>query len=66
MPRKNHQIKHRRVEYVLTGCDTKRKYRNENEAEKVAEVQMLINQNLELGVYKCQYCSYWHLTNITK
>ena len=66
MPRKNHQPKHRRIEYILAGCDTKRKYRSKNEAEKVAEVQMLTSQRLELGTYKCQYCNYWHLTNITK
>lgn len=66
MPRKNRQIKHTRIEYSLATCDAKRKYRSQNEAEKVAEIQMLSNQGLELGVYKCNLCSGWHLTSATK
>lgn len=66
MPRKNRQIKHVRAEYILATCESKRKYRSQNEAEKIAEIQMLANQGLELGVYKCDLCSGWHLTSAIK
>lgn len=66
MPRKNRQIKHTRIKYILNTCNNKQRYRSQNEAEKVAEIQMLINQNLELDVYRCDYCRGWHLTSITK
>jgi hypothetical protein len=66
MPRKSYPTKHKRINYSLISCGSKRKYKNQNEAENIAEIQMLINQNIELGVYKCEYCNYWHLTNTTK
>lgn len=43
-------------------CNSKRRYRSENEATRVADVQMLENMSLELEVYKCDSCRFWHLT----
>lgn len=61
MPRKNRQIKHGRL-VIINNCVLKRKFRNEREAQKAADYQMLINMNLELSVYKCDFCGMWHLT----
>ena len=61
MPRKNNQIKHTRL-MISNNCQPKRQFLNEKEATSAAEYQMLINQNLELSVYKCDTCQKWHLT----
>jgi len=61
MPRKNKSIKHQPFSFSNLFC-TKKKYRNEKEALDAAEFQMLQYMNLELSVYKCDMCRYWHLT----
>jgi len=64
MPRKNKTIKHQSYSTDSLFC-TKRRYRNEKEAIDAAEYQMLKDMNLELTVYKCDLCKYWHLTRST-
>ena len=66
MPRKNRPIKYTRSSVTINNCDSKRRYNSEREAINTAEYQMLINQNLELAVYKCDMCFKWHLTRQTK
>lgn len=65
MPRHNNGVKYVRQVYQ-TNCDSKRKYKNEREAVETAKYQMLIHPNLELDVYKCQFCCSWHLTRQIK
>lgn len=61
MPRRNQRVPHK--PFVLhISCLDKRKYRSENEAKNIAEIQMLENMSLELSVYKCNECAFWHLT----
>lgn len=61
MPRRNKISK--RVRYQQNNsCQTKRQYLTEQQAKKSAEYQMLINYELNLSVYKCEYCCKWHLT----
>ena len=61
MPRRNQTNKHQ--PFVLhKSCNTKRCYPNRIEAQKIAELQMLENISLELSVYKCDECRFWHLT----
>jgi len=64
MPRNNKSIRHQPFSINGLFC-TKRKYRNEKEAQEAAEFQMLHDMNLELSVYKCDLCRYWHLTRNT-
>ena len=64
MPSKNKSISHQTYAAEGIFC-TKRKYRNEKEALKAAEFQMLQDMSLELSVYKCDLCKYWHLTRRT-
>ena len=43
-------------------CKKKRKHFTEAGAKEVAKHQMKKNQNLKLEVYKCNFCTGWHLT----
>lgn len=61
MPRKNHQIPHKKQNYVA-GCHGKRKFKTEREALAAADYQMLVKPRLELAVYHCDFCNHWHLT----
>ena len=61
MPRHNNTEKHQLFTFHFS-CQNKRRYKTENEALKAAEFQMLQDMNLELSVYKCNDCSFWHLT----
>lgn len=61
MPRKNKTTKHQPYTFNNLFC-VKRKYKNEKEALSAAEFQMLQDMNLELSVYKCDLCKFWHLT----
>ena len=62
MPRRNNQIKHIRLIQPTNNCQSKRAYKNEKEAIKAAELQMLMDFKLELDTYKCVVCYKWHLT----
>lgn len=61
MPRRNKQIKSLMAS-VQAGCKSKRRFDNEQSALKAADNQMLLNMSLKLSVYKCDYCTGWHLT----
>lgn len=61
MPRKNRIIKHNRLQVDKFTCN-KRHYNSSDEAQAAAELQMLQKMNLQLGIYKCDLCNYWHLT----
>lgn len=61
MPRRNYQKPHAPFEPAKS-CDQKRKYRSEKDALDAASLQMLIHPSLELTVYKCDQCAFWHLT----
>jgi len=65
MPRKNRTPSPTHVSSVLP-CRQKRRFASEREALEAAEYQMLIKMSLQLGVYRCDYCRGWHLTNIGK
>lgn len=60
MPRHNKSIKH--IKLIIINCNSKREFKNKNEASEAAEYQMLIKPNLELFTYKCNLWNKWHLT----
>lgn len=63
MPRKNPKTTPRHIPFThYINCKAKKAYPNETEAKKAAEIQMLLDMNLELSVYKCGLCNKWHLT----
>jgi rubrerythrin len=61
MPRHNKNPKHPKTTFSIL-CVSKKRHKSENEALKTAEIQMLQNSGLELSVYKCDTCGFWHLT----
>lgn len=60
MPRRNNTPRHQPLVFK-SSCD-KRRFKTEREALAAADYQILIKPELELSVYKCQYCGGWHLT----
>ena len=61
MPRRNKTQSNKPFSFYIS-CLSKKRYKSEKEALNVAEIQMLQNIGLELSVYKCDTCKYWHLT----
>jgi len=61
MPRRNKSPQHRLFIQAPNSCLNKRRYTTENEAKRVAEIQMLQHLNLELSIYQCDQCRGWHL-----
>lgn len=64
MSRKKHKkiTKRTPIARPITYC-TKRNFKNQHDAQKAAEFHMLENMQLELSVYQCDMCQYWHLTS---
>lgn len=63
MPRRHVNQKHTPLTRgAVSSCDQKNRYRNENDAKKAAELSELRDTSLELAVYQCPYCRFWHLT----
>lgn len=63
MPRRNNTQKSSPRPINLRSCISKRAFRNEKDALDAAERQMLIASPIELEVYRCDHCRYWHLTS---
>jgi len=47
-------------------CQSKKQYPNEKMATDAADLKMLMDMSLEIGVYQCTTCSKWHLTQLNK
>lgn len=45
-------------------CEGKRFFETEEAALEAADVGMLENMSVTLGVYRCATCGHWHLTSI--
>jgi hypothetical protein len=66
MPRRNSKpIKHIRFEPPINNERAKTRYKNQKDAEKAAELQMLIVPGLELSVYQGADGG-WYLTRKTR
>lgn len=64
MPRRNKYPANPTDKLKVLKHGQKRQFRNQNEAEQVAYDQMLLRPDLDLSVYKCDYCRGWHLTRL--
>jgi hypothetical protein len=49
---------------IITSCDRKRHFKTEQDALDAAELRMLDNMTITIGVYECSICHHWHLTRI--
>ena len=45
-------------------CEGKRFFKTESEALEAADIRMLENMSVTVGVYQCATCRNWHLTSI--
>lgn len=45
-------------------CEGKRFFETEALALEAADIRMLENMSVTVGVYQCPTCLYWHLTSI--
>ena len=63
MPRRNNTPKTTREHFTVQSCSQKRRFANKQAAQQQADLQMLQQPSLALGVYKCQLCRGWHLTS---
>ncbi len=67
MPRRNLSNKRRinqLAQPVLNQqCQSKRRFPTEKQAARAADDQMLTDFHLRLGIYRCEHCQGWHLTN---
>lgn len=65
MPRKNRSPQVARTPFPQKDCGSKRRFPSARHAEAQAELQMLEQPNLTLGVYHCTMCGKWHLTSLS-
>lgn len=63
-PRRTHQLNERKVYRFDLTCEGKRFFKTEAEALEAADIRMLENMSVTIGVYQCPTCSYWHLTSL--
>lgn len=45
-------------------CEGKRFFKTEAEALEAADIRMLENMSVTIGIYQCATCRNWHLTSI--
>ncbi|MGV9001490.1 MAG: hypothetical protein ACOH18_00835 [Candidatus Saccharimonadaceae bacterium] len=45
-------------------CEGKRFFKTEQEAIEAADIRMLENMSVTIGIYQCATCFHWHLTSI--
>lgn len=65
MSRRNKNVAERKAFRFDPICEGKRFFKTEEEALEAADVGMLENMSVTLGVYQCATCMQWHLTSIT-
>jgi hypothetical protein len=45
-------------------CEGKRFFKTEEEALEAADIRMIENMSVTIGIYQCPTCLNWHLTSI--
>ena len=64
MRRSHKRIAESKVYHFDLTCSSKRFFKTEAEALEAADIGMLENMSVSLGVYQCPTCFQWHLTSI--
>lgn len=64
MSKRNKKVAEGKVYQFNLSCEPKRIFNSEEEALEAADVGMLENMSVSLGVYQCPACRHWHLTSL--
>ena len=64
MPRRSKRNADTRLYRFDLTCEGKRFFKTEAEALEAADIRMLENMSVTIGVYQCPTCRNWHLTSI--
>jgi len=65
MPRRSKKVAESKLYRFDPTCSGKRFFATEAEALEAADVGMLENMTVTLGVYQCATCRQWHLTSMS-
>lgn len=64
MTRRSKKVAEGKIYRFNPVCEGKRFFKTEQLALEAADVGMLENMSVALGVYQCPTCRNWHLTSI--
>jgi len=64
MSQRNKKVSQAKAYRFNPVCEGKRFFKTEQLALEAADVGMLENMSITLGVYQCPNCFQWHLTSI--
>lgn len=64
MSRRNKKVGESKVYRFDLTCAGKRFFKTEDEALEAADIRMLENMSVTVGIYQCPTCMLWHLTSI--
>lgn len=62
--RRNSKFTESKVYRFDLTCEGKRFFETEALALEAADIRMLENMSVSIGVYQCPTCMHWHLTSI--
>jgi hypothetical protein len=64
MPRRSKKGTDTKLYHFDLTCEGKRFFETEAAALEAADIRMLENMSVTIGVYQCPTCQNWHLTSI--
>jgi len=62
--RRNKKVAEAKAYRFDLACEGKRFFKTEEEALEAADIRMLENMSVSIGIYQCPTCFHWHLTSI--